>query len=113
MGVPEWAPAGKSAEAFFSITRTAEEMSIVAETDVVPEPLRSKTNWRVMKVHGPFDLSTVGVLASIVTPLAGAGISLFTISTFNTDYLLVQVEQLQKAIAALRKAGHRIHECAG
>jgi len=48
-----------------------------------------------------------------VTPLAGAGISLFTISTFNTDYLLVQVEQLQKAIAALRKAGHRIHECAG
>lgn len=85
----------------------------MAEMDVVPEPLRAKTNWRVIKVHGPFDLSTVGVLASIVTPIAGAEISLFTISTFNTDYVLVQVEQLQAAIAALRKAGHIIHECDG
>lgn len=111
--MPEWAATGKAAETFFSITRTTEETSIVAETDVVPEALRSKTNWRLMKVHGPFDLSAVGVLASLVTPLAGAGISLFTISTFNTDYLLVQAEQLRAAIAALRKGGHRIHECAG
>jgi uncharacterized protein len=111
--VPVWALSGKPAETFISITRTTEELSIVAETEVVPEPLRSKMNWRVMKVHGPFDLSSVGVLASIVTPLAGAGISLFTISTFNTDYVLMQAEQLQAAMAALRKAGHRIHECAG
>ena len=92
------------------MTRTAEETSIVAETQLVPDELRSNSNWRALKVHGPFALSSVGVLASIVTPLAGAGISLFTISTFNTDYVLVRVEQLQASIAALRQAGHTIHE---
>src|ERR1700688_3996030 len=100
--VQEWATRGQ----FFSITRTSEELSVIAEAALVPERLRIDVGWRVMKVHGPFDLSEVGVLAALVDPLAGAGVSIFTISTFDTDYLLVQCIQLREAITALRNAGH-------
>ena len=103
--VPAWANGG----AFVSVTRTDVELSIVAETDRVPADLSSAIlNWRVMKVHGPFDLSVVGVLASLVAPLAQKGISIFTVSTFDTDYLLVQSNDLKAAAAALRNAGHSI-----
>ena len=101
---PAWANGGE----FLSLTRTSEELSIVAEADLVPAELRSDLNWRVAKVHGPFDLSAVGVLASLVAPLAQKNISVFTISTFDTDYLLVQASDLQAAAAALRNAGHSI-----
>jgi hypothetical protein len=104
--VPEWATQGQ----FFSITRTSEELSVIAETVLIPERLRTEVSWRVMKVHGPFDLSEVGVLASLVAPLAAAGVSVFTISTFDTDYLLVQSIQLLEAVTALRNAGHTVHQ---
>jgi hypothetical protein len=108
--VPEWATRGE----FFSITSTNEELSIIAEKELIPEDLReeasAKAAWRVLKVHGPFEWSAVGVLAALVSPLAEAGVSVFTISTFDTDYLLVRREQLQAAEAALRRAGHKIHE---
>lgn len=104
--VPEWATQGQ----FFSITRTSEELSIIAESDLVPERLRTEVSWRVMKVHGPFDLSEVGVLAALVQALAAAGVSVFAVSTFDTDYLLVQCSQLRKAVAGLRNASHTIHE---
>src|ERR1700692_1761953 len=103
--VPEWATQGQ----FFSITRTSEELSVIAEPVLIPERLRTEVSWRVMKVHGPFDLSEVGVLASLVAPLAAAGVSVFTISTFDTDYLLVQSIQLLEAVAALRDAAHTVH----
>lgn len=104
--VPEWAMHGQ----FFSITRSSEELSVIAETAFVPENLLTKVSWRVMKVHGPFDLSEVGVLDALVAPLAGAGVSVFTISTFDTDYLLVQCIQLREGMAALRNAGHTVHQ---
>ena len=104
--VPEWATQGQ----FFSITRTSEELSVIAESALVPERLRTEVSWRVMKVHGPFDLSEVGVLASLVAPLAAAGVSVFTISTFDTDYLLVQSIQLLEALTTLRNAGHTVHQ---
>jgi uncharacterized protein len=104
--VPEWATRGQ----FFSITRTSDELSVIAETAVVPERLRTEVRWRVMRVHGPFDFSEVGVLASLVQPLAAAGVSVFTVSTFDTDYLLVQCSQLRDAVAALRDAAHAVHE---
>jgi uncharacterized protein len=105
-GVPEWAMRGQ----LFSITRTSEELSVIAERVFVPENLRTEVSWRVVKVHGPFDLSEVGVLADLVAPLAGAGVSVFTISTFDTDYLLVQCTQLREAIDALRNAAHIVHQ---
>jgi hypothetical protein len=104
--VPEWATRGE----FFSITRTSDELSVVTETVLVPERLRTEVSWRVMKVRGPFDLSEVGVLAALVAPLATAGVSVFTISTFDTDYLLLQCSQLREAVASLRNAGHTVHE---
>jgi hypothetical protein len=104
--VPEWATRGQ----FFSITRTSDELSLITETAFVPEKLRTAVTWRVFKVHGPFDLSEVGVLAALVTPLSGATVSIFTISTFDTDYLLVQSIQLSKAVAGLRSAGHTVLE---
>jgi hypothetical protein len=104
--VPAWATQGK----FFSITHTSEELSVVAEADVVPENLRGDMNWRAMKAHGPFAFSEVGVLAALVAPLTEAGISVFTISTFDTDYLFTGESQLQAAAAALRKAGHTVNE---
>ena len=104
--VPTWATQGK----FFSITRTSEELSVVAEADVVPENLRGDMTWRAMKAHGPFAFSEVGVLAALVAPLAEDGISVFAISTFDTDYLFTGETQLQAAGAALRQAGHTVHE---
>ena len=104
--VPEWATRGQ----YFSITRTSDELSVIAETVLIPERLRTEVSWRVMKVHGPFDFSEVGILASLLEPLAAAGASVFTISTFDTDYLLVQSSQLRDAVAGLRNAAHTVHE---
>jgi uncharacterized protein len=104
--VPEWATQGQ----FFSITRTIDELSVIAEMALVPERLRTAVSWRVMKVHGPFEFAEVGVLASLVEPLAAASVSVFTISTFDTDYLLVQSSQLRDAVAGLRSAAHTVHE---
>ena len=104
--VPEWATQGQ----FFSITRTSEELSVIVDTALVPAGLRTKITWRAMKVHGPFDLSEVGVLAALVQPLADAGVSVFAVSTFDTDFLLVQCSQLREAISGLRNAAHTIHE---
>jgi hypothetical protein len=104
--VPEWATQGQ----FFSITGTSDELSVITETASVPAASRTEASWRVMKVHGPFDFSEVGVLAALVAPLAAAGVSVFTISTFDTDYLLVQCSQLRDALAALRNAAHTVHE---
>jgi uncharacterized protein len=104
--IPEWAARGR----FFSITRTSDELSVIAEAALVPDPLRNEVGWRVMKVHGPLDLSEVGILASLLEPLVVAGVSVFTISTFDTDYLLVPCIQLREALAALRNASHTVHE---
>ena len=103
--IPNWATQGP----FFSVTRTGDELSVVTELSRVPPGVQSQPGWRVLKVHGPFALSEIGVLASLAAPLAEAKISLFAVSTFNTDYLLVASETLSAAIAALERAGHTIH----
>ena len=102
--VPVWATAGS----IFSVTRTSDELSIVAEESHVPAGLASQTGWRVLKVHGPFLLTEVGVLSSLAAPLAEANVSVFVISTFDTDYLFVCDLQLSAATAALQRAGHKV-----
>jgi uncharacterized protein len=102
--IPAWTTQG----AFYSVARTCDELSIVVEEFRVPAGTQSQGGWRVLKVHGPFVLSEVGVLASLTAPLADAGISVFVVSTFDTDYLLVTQERLTSAIAALDRAGHSI-----
>jgi hypothetical protein len=93
---------------FFSITRTSDELSIVCPSGQVPGGIAAETGWRALKVEGPFALSEVGVLAALSAGLAAAKVSVFAISTFDTDYLLVSEQQLYAAIAALQSAGHRI-----
>jgi uncharacterized protein len=100
--VPTWAMSGK----FFSTTRTADELSLVCPQSVVPDGVRCERGWRYLRVAGTMDFSMIGVVASLVTPLAEAGISVFVVSTFDTDYLLVKEDGLERAMAALRGAGH-------
>ena len=103
--IPAWATEGS----FFSVTRAGDELSVVCELARVPVGVASQPGWRVLKVHGPFVLTEIGVLSALAAPLAEAKLSLFAISTFDTDYLLVASETLSDAIAALERAGHKIH----
>src|SRR5229473_3793678 len=100
--IPVWATQGP----FFSVTRAGHELSIVTELSRVPVGVQSQRGWHVLKVRGPFVLSEIGVLAALATPLAEAKISLFAVSTFDTDYLLLASETLPAAITALERAGH-------
>jgi uncharacterized protein len=108
--LPAWA--GK---AFTSITRSADELSIVCEERRLPADLdgadfQLERGWVLLKIHGPFPLDAIGVLASVTKPLAEAAVSLFALSTFDTDYILVKRIHAKQAIAALTLAGHKLVE---
>lgn len=93
---------------FLSITRTADELSIVCAEDVAAGLARVDKAWRAIKVQGPFAFDQTGVLASFLDPLAVAAIGIFAVSTFDTDYILVKSANLDGAVAALKDAGHRL-----
>ncbi|MGA7991841.1 MAG: ACT domain-containing protein [Thermoanaerobaculia bacterium] len=106
--LPSWA-----GRAFTSITRTADELSIICEERRLPPgldgvDLRVERGWVLLKLHGPFPFDAIGVLESVARPLAEAAISLFAISTFDTDYVLVKRTHAKQAIAALTLAGHKL-----
>jgi len=94
------------APGFCSLTRTAEEWSAVCAEEAVPENIRRETGWRLFRVAGTLDFSLTGVMASIAGPLGDAGVSLFAIATYDTDYVMVKADCLDEATAALRAAGH-------
>ena len=100
--VPEWAFCG----AFFSVTRTAEEVSIVCLDAQVPPDVHHESDWACLKLEGPFPFSETGILASFVQPLSELAIPIFAVSTFDTDYVLVKHAWAEKAIEALEAAGH-------
>lgn len=104
--LPAWASAGQ----FFSITRTAEELSVVCESALAPAGGQAEPGWRGLKVIGPLDFSLIGILAGLSGTLAQAGISLFAISTYDTDYLLIKEDSLEAALAALRGSGYAVQE---
>ena len=79
---------------------------MVCRRDVVPDGVVCETGWRCLRVAGSMPFTLVGVLASLTTPVANAGVGVFAFSTFDTDYLLVKESDLLKAVAALRSAGH-------
>ena len=95
---------------FYSVTRSRNELSIVARQDLIPERFPCERDWRALQVVGPLDFALVGVIASLSLPLARAGVSLFSVSSYDTDYLLVRAKNLDKAIAALEAAGHVFQE---
>lgn len=101
--VPDWATGD-----LVSITRTPDELSVVCPQECVPEDIRSEPDWRSLRVAGPLDFSMVGVIASLTETLARANISVFVISTFDTDYVLVKESDLKTTVESLGEAGHAI-----
>lgn len=90
----------------YSVTWTAEETSIVCSWDLAPDGSRVEGPFAALRVAGTLDFSLTGVLSGLTSALAGAGVSVFAISTYDTDYLLVPEEMLGRAAEALREAGH-------
>lgn len=100
--IPAWISIENSL--FISITKTADELSIVCDQSIVPlEANNCAKDWKAFKVMGPLDFSLTGILASLSQPLAANKISIFTISTFDTDYILVKEKDLNAAIEILSK----------
>jgi GNAT superfamily N-acetyltransferase len=102
--IPTWVAGAP----FVSITRTADELSVICREEVVPEGVRCERGWACLRVAGTLDFSIVGVLASLLDPLANARVSVFVLSTFDTDYLLLKQTDFQRAADVLRRAGHAV-----
>ncbi len=107
--IPPWALSG----GFSSITRTAAELSVVCSQDAVPHGTRCEKGYRCLRVEGQLDFALTGILASLTEVLAQAGISVLAVSTFDTDYILVKEDQLERAVQELSQAGHSVLQEAG
>lgn len=101
--VPGWA----ASSSFVSVTRTRDELSIVCPESAVPPEVRAERGWAMIKLAGPFPFDAIGVLEAVLAPLARANVSVFAVSTFDTDYVLVKREDLGRAVGALASAGGR------
>ncbi|HEY2016708.1 MAG TPA: ACT domain-containing protein [Bryobacteraceae bacterium] len=101
--LPSWAISGRG---FLSLTRTADEWSVVCAEQAVPPGIVRESGWRLLKVEGPLDFALTGILFSIAQPLSKAGVSIFALSTYDTDYVMVKEDRLPKAVEALESAGH-------
>lgn len=101
---PDWAVSSR----FCAIARTAEELSVVCCEEDAPQDLHCDRGWRALKIEGPLDLHDVGIVLSLAAPLAEAGVSIFVVSTYETDYTLVRESQLERAVAALEEQGHSV-----
>jgi len=96
--IPSWAT---NDDSFFSITKTTDELSIVCSENNVPSEIGAEKGWRAFRVEGPLDFSLTGILASLANPLSEAGIGIFAISTYDTDYILVKDKDLEKTVKVL------------
>lgn len=102
--IPQWAKENN----FFSITKTQDELSIVCSQDNIPDEVKCEKDWSTLKVEGPLDFSLIGILSSISTILAENKISIFAISTYDTDYILIKDSEINKAIDALSDERYKI-----
>lgn len=92
----------------WSVTRTADELSLVLSESARDPEWPAETGWRAFRVDGTLDFALIGVLASLTTPLAAAGVGLFVVSTYDTDYLLVRERDLETAARTLTAEGHTV-----
>ncbi len=102
--VPAWA----GSTVFSSVTRTADELSIICPAPQLPTGIKAERGWRMLKIAGPLDFGAIGIMVSVAEPLARAGVSLLTVGTFDTDYVLVKADRLADASRALETAGHTV-----
>lgn len=103
--IPRWA---LTARGFVTISRTAEELSVIAPRGSVPPHLLGEVEWALLRVTGPFPFEVVGVLNAFTGPLAAAGVPVMAVATHDTDYLLVRAGDEERAVVALGQAGHRL-----
>jgi hypothetical protein len=103
--IPEWVVTAS----WFSITRTRKELTIVCQQSIIPSDCEYNSDWRLFRIDGSFDLNQVGVISSLAVPLAQAGISIFVVSSYDTDYFLIKERHLDNAIAVLTEYGHTIN----
>jgi hypothetical protein len=99
-------PAAAADWPFVAAVRTGDELSVVAPAGSIPTADRTEAPWRIMKVAGPLDFGLTGVLSGLSAVLAAAGVPIFVVSTFDTDYLLVKATALAAARRALADAGY-------
>lgn len=94
---------------FYFIGKTDEELSLVCLVDSVPKnTIECENGWNALRIQGVLDFALVGILAKISSLLAENEISIFAISTFNTDYILMKKQHLEKAISILRNSGYQV-----
>lgn len=103
--VPAWAVEGR----FSSVTRTPDELSVVCPDYCVPPDVVCERGWRALKLEGTFDLDLTGILVSVASPLSEAGVGVFAIATYDTDYVLVRETQLEQAVTELSGHGHTVN----
>jgi uncharacterized protein len=104
--IPSWV----SESDFCSVTRTKEELSIICKDAGIKADIdiRTDRSWRILKINGPLDLSLIGIIADISNLLKDNKIPVFTISTYDTDYILIKFQYLSETISVLRNAGYKI-----
>lgn len=99
--LPQWV--SFDSKRFTSVTKTHDELSIVCEQSLVPSDVKAQLNWRLLKIKGQLDFALVGILKQVITPLSDNGISIFTLSTFDTDYILIQQNDFERALEILKQ----------
>jgi hypothetical protein len=102
--IPTWSAKGQ----FVSVSRTADELSIVCLEASVAPGVTCEPGWRILKCEGPLDYALPGIMASLADPLADAGVPIFPIATYDTDYILIKEPHLETAINALTAYGHAV-----
>jgi hypothetical protein len=101
---------GHAGSALVSVTSTPDEVSVVCPSDLAPDSEQADRAWRLLTVRGPLEFTLTGIMAAIAGVLAAAGVSLFALSTYDTDHVLVKAADLTRAINALTEAGHEVHQ---
>lgn len=102
--LPDWAASG----VFSSVSWTPDETSVVCEQAGVPAGVQAELDWRAFRVAGAMEFTLTGILLSIAQPLADAGVGIFAVSTYDTDYVLVKEASLESAVTALTAFGHNV-----
>jgi uncharacterized protein len=104
--LPAWVKMGEGE--FFSATRTPDELSIIVADSRAPKDAKCERGWRLLRVRGSLDFNQVGIIAGLSGALADAGVSIFALSTYDTDYVMMKQADLDRAVAALHQAGYTV-----